>query len=214
MIRIGLYFGSFNPIHNGHIEIAKYCLKHCNLDDLYFMISPQNPFKQSTELIDFRHRYNMVEMFCQKKQDFFACDFENSLEKPSYTAHTVKRMKILGREDDEFVLIMGADNFLSLDKWKDSEYIKTLPMIVIPRLSSENENFEEHIKLLENMKNDIVKQYYNDNIIIAKGIRINPISSTFIRNEIKNGNDIGNYVPKVVEEYIKNNKLYGYENKY
>lgn len=211
-MRIGLYFGSFNPIHNGHIEIAKYCIKHCNLDDFYFMISPQNPFKKSTELIDFKHRYNMVEMFCQKKTEFFACDIENSLEKPSYTANTVKQMKLIGNPNDEFVLIMGADNFLSLDKWKDSEYIKSLPMVVIPRLTSKNNNFQEHIKQLEVVKNNIAQHFFNNNIIIATDIKVNLISSTFIRNEIKNGKDISNYVPKIVEDYIKENKLYGYEN--
>lgn len=207
MYKIGLYFGSFNPIHNGHIGIAKYCLDKHLIDDLYFMVSPQNPFKSNSQLLDFKYRFKMVDLVCDEHPEFFACDLENSLDKPSYTAYTVQHMNKIN-PNIEYVLIMGADNFVSLDSWKESDYIKSLPMIIIPRPNVNKDSFDEHISMLESIKNEINEKYSNDRIVIAKDIEIKGISSTIIREKIKEGLEIEDFVPKCIKDFIIEHGLY------
>ena len=205
--RIGLYFGSFNPIHYGHIMIAKWCITHSDLDDLYFMVTPRNPFKENKELAEYHHRFNMVYDVCKEEDEmFFACDFEKHLPQPSYTALTIREMEKVN-EHSEFVLIMGSDNFLQLDNWKESDFIKCYPMIVILRTDNENETLNDVRERVIKMKESIEKQFFNYQINIADA-PITNISSTKIREEIGKGLDISCYTPRVICDYIKENHLY------
>lgn len=198
--KIGLYFGSFNPIHYGHINIARYCLEHIKLDDIYFVVSPQNPFKDKKTLADFNDRFTMVQLVCHEYDDlFFATDIENTLDYPSYTANTLRELIKINKES-EYYLILGSDNFLDLDKWKDSYYIKSFPMVVIPRLDKMEE--------IESFKEKLLKENGNDNIIIAKDFKPMNISSTMIRDKISKLEDYSNLTPKYIMNYIKQNNLY------
>lgn len=198
--KIGLYFGSFNPIHYGHINIAIYCLEHIKLDDIYFVVSPQNPFKDKKVLADFNHRFNMTQLVCHEYDDlFFATDIENTLDYPSYTANTLRELMKINKES-EYYLILGSDNFLDLDKWKDTYYIKCFPMVVIPRFDKMEE--------IESFKEKLLKENGNDNIIIAKDFKPMNISSTMIRDKISKLEDYSNLTPKYIMNYIKQNNLY------
>lgn len=204
--KLGLFFGSFNPIHNGHLMVAKYALENKELDSVFFVVSPQNPFKNKEDLIDVSDRIEMVEASIANEAKFILCDYEVKNGYPSYTFLTIEHFK---KEfpNDELVLIIGLDNWINIDSWKNYQYIAdNVTFLVFPRIYDDQKQNCEDIwfrKLLKLIKKGRIKSEYVGNTPITK------LSSTFIRNEIKNGKDIMFYIPDSVYNIIKEKKLYG-----
>lgn len=187
----GLLFGSFNPIHIGHLALANYILEYSYLDEIWFIVSPQNPFKESASLEDEDKRLQMVEMAIKEEPRFKACDIEFSLPKPSYTINTLEK---LTKEypDRIFSIIMGSDNLIDIEKWKKSdEIVSSFPLIVYPRPGY-----------------PIKKQISATKIEIIEAPLFD-ISSTIIRKAFDDGKKLRYLLPDGVFQYISDHKLYG-----
>ncbi len=164
--RIGLFFGSFNPIHIGHLVIAEAMLEHANLKEVWFVVSPQNPFKQRQTLLADRQRLEMVRRAIFDDFRFRASDVEFSLPQPSYTVVTLQTLAER-YPDKRFALIMGSDNLASFPRWRNSDYIlQHYPLLVYPRPGVEACELEKH-----------------PNVSIVD-VPMMDISSTYIRHEI------------------------------
>lgn len=132
-MKIGLYFGSFNPIHNGHLIIAQHVLNETDLKQVWFVVSPQNPFKQQKTLLNEYDRLHLVNLAIQKSTSFKAIDIEFNLPKPSYTINTLIYLQEKYPQH-EFSIIMGSDSLQNLDKWKNAETImERYPIYVYSR---------------------------------------------------------------------------------
>jgi nicotinate-nucleotide adenylyltransferase len=182
-MKIGLFFGSFNPVHIGHLIIANHILNESNLQRIWFIVSPQNPFKQSKTLLNEYDRFYLAQKAVEENDKLKVIDIEFSLPKPSYTVHTLAYLKEK-YPSYSFTIIMGSDSFQNLDKWKNSEMIITnYPIIIYQR-----PNFEVDNKL-------------NASIQIMQAPLLE-ISATHIRELILNGKSIKYLVPEIVEEEI------------
>ncbi|MCQ2326796.1 MAG: nicotinate-nucleotide adenylyltransferase [Bacteroidales bacterium] len=187
---IGLYFGSFNPIHFGHLILANHIVQTTDLDKIWFVVSPQNPLKSKNILIDNNVRLNLVNLAIEGNKNFSVSDVEFSLPKPSYTINTLQVLKTR-YPDKEFSLIIGEDNLCSFHKWKDYEKIMDLYNIyVYPREESEYTPLIEH-----------------SHVHMVDAPLIN-ISSSYIRKLIEQGMDIRYLLPDNVREMIERDKLY------
>jgi len=188
-MKVGLYFGSFNPIHVGHLVIANHILNESDLDKIWFIVSPLNPFKESAGLLNEYDRLHLVQKAIEADLRLRASDIEFALPKPSYTVHT---LAYLGDKypDHQFSIIMGSDGFQNLDKWKNPETIVGNYQIIIYR----RPGFEIDNKL--NAK------------IQVMNAPLLEISSTHIRNLIKDGKSIKYLVPPSVEDEILASRLY------
>ena len=181
MIRTGIFGGSFNPIHKGHISLARQLRQKAELDEVWLMVSPQNPLKASADLLDDEIRMQMARLAVEGEEGIIASDYEMHLPKPSYTWNTLQALN-KDYPDREFVLMIGGDNWQLFDKWYHADDIrKNYQIIVYPR-----RGFEGGID----------------------GLDLIDISSTEIRERIKAGKGIKRLVPKAVAEYITINKLY------
>lgn len=189
-MKIGLYFGSFNPIHHGHLIIANYMLQHSDLDQVWFVVSPQNPFKQSSSLLNAYHRLALVQLSIELEPKLKASDIEFRLPQPSYTVNTLAYLHEK-YPTHEFAIIMGSDSFENLAKWKNSEFIlQHCPIYVYRRPGHEvNNNFT------------------NARIIIHDAPLLQ-ISATHIRDNIKQGKSIRYLVPEKVLDEIERNGYY------
>jgi nicotinate-nucleotide adenylyltransferase len=182
-MKIGLFFGSFNPVHIGHLIIANHILNESNLQRIWFIVSPQNPFKQSKTLLNEYDRFYLAQKAVEENDKLKVIDIEFSLPKPSYTVHTLAYLKEK-YPSYSFTIIMGSDSFQNLDKWKNSEMIITnYPIIIYQR-----PNFEVDNKL-----------YASITIMQAPLLEI---SATHIRELIARGKSIKYLVPEIVEEEI------------
>ena len=188
-MRIGLYFGSFNPVHIGHLIIANHILNQSEVDRIWFVVSPLNPFKESSSLLNEYDRLYLVQKGVEADLRLKASDIEFSLPKPSYTVHTLAYLAEKYPEHT-FSIIMGSDGFQNLDKWKNPETIISNHQIIIYR----RPGFEVDNKL-------------NANITIMNAPLLE-ISSTHIRDLIKSGKSIRYLVPPGVEEEILASGLY------
>ncbi|WP_316044828.1 nicotinate (nicotinamide) nucleotide adenylyltransferase [Reichenbachiella agarivorans] len=189
-LRVGLFFGSFNPIHIGHMIIAQAVVDSGQVDELWFVVSPQNPFKQNKNLLHEFDRYDMVQAAIQDQPKMKVSDIEFSLPKPSFT---VKTLAVLSEKhlDKEFKLIIGEDNLSNFHKWKNYEQIlKHHQLIVYPRPNST----PPKIDLSEQIE-----------MINAPMLHI---SATFIREAIEKGHSIKYLVPSEVDYFIKSKNLY------
>lgn len=188
--KIGLYFGSFNPIHNGHLILAQQILENSDLDLIWFVVSPQNPFKERSNLLDNRARYFLVQKAIENNDGFRACDIEFSLPTPSYTINTLTYLQEK-YPDKEFTIIIGEDNLKYFHKWKNYQAILDYYRIfVYPRPNCERN------KLLE-----------RKNVIMIHAPMIE-ISSSFIRENIRNNKSIRYLLPDSVREEIEKNCYY------
>lgn len=188
-MKVGLYFGSFNPLHVGHLIIANHILNESGLDRIWFIISPLNPFKKTENLLNEYDRLHLVQKAIEGDVRLKASDIEFSLPKPSYTVHTLAYLKEKYPEHS-FSIIMGSDGFQNLDKWKNPEtIIANYPIIIYKRPGFEVDN-----KL-------------NANITIMNAPLLE-ISSTQIRALIQSGKSIKYLVPAVVEEEIMASGLF------
>lgn len=191
--KIGLFFGSFNPIHIGHLIIADYFASATDLNQVWFVVSPQNPFKNKENLLDEYTRLHLVNLSVENNPKLFSCDIEFSLPKPSYTIDTLIYLQEK-YPDFEFSLIMGSDNLLQLHKWKN--YSAILSAFSIYVYERPNSLGCEPLPILK-----------EGNFIIEK-LPLLDISATFIRNAIKSGISVQYMLTKDVYKYIDEMNLY------
>jgi len=188
--KIGLFFGSFNPIHIGHLIIANIMAENTDLNKVWFVVSPQNPFKPSKGLLHEFDRYDMVKAAVADHYKLEVSDVEFNLPKPSYTIHTLAHLteKFPGKE---FKVIIGEDNLENFAKWKNHEQIlDQFGLYVYPR---------------PNVTNSDLKRHQNVKIIEAPLL---DISATYIRNCIKDNKSIRYLVPEPVEQLIRLKHFY------
>ncbi len=191
-MKTGLYFGSFNPIHIGHLAIANYILEFTDLSELWFVLSPHNPLKKKSTLLDDRQRLEMVRLALGDDQRFRVSDIEFKLPQPSYTIDTLAYLEEKFPER-EFALIMGSDNLKTLHKWKNIDNIlKNYQIFVYPRPGFSAD--EKALKV--------------PNKITITRAPLMEISSVFIRKAIKNGKDVQYFLPEKVYEYIREMHFY------
>jgi len=196
MTETGLFFGSFNPVHIGHMAIANYIAEYSGLKEIWFVVSPHNPLKSKETLLDDRDRVYMTELAIGDDKRFRVCDVELSLPQPSYTIDTLTYLteKYPSRR---FTLIMGEDNLTTLYKWKNpEELVKRYPIVVYPRL---NPGRKSSKRLGEILTMASVRE------VSAPVIGI---SGTFIRNAIREGKDVSWFVPAPVWKYIREMHFY------
>ena len=187
-IRTALFGGTFNPLHNGHLAIAQSVLEQGLADEVWILITPCNPWKKDQALLDDRLRYDMVAQAVEDMDGVRASDFEFKLDKPSYTANTLRRISA-DYPDREFILTIGADNWVKFHNWKEADFIlKNYPIIVYPRQGYPIENVSGNVTLLDCPLMDI--------------------SSTQIRQMVHNGTPINELVPASVARTIKEKGLY------
>ena len=187
---IGLFFGSFNPIHIGHVMIASYMVEFEGMDEVWFVVSPQNPFKQKSELISKKVRFEMVNIAVSKLKQIIASDVEFDMPQPSYTINT---LNFLSEKypDYQFNLLMGSDNIINIHRWKDADIIiNKYSKLVYPR-----NDYTLPVDKLPS-KTRITKAPIVD------------ISSTMIREWIAAGHDVRAFMPYGVFEYVEEKKLY------
>jgi nicotinate-nucleotide adenylyltransferase len=191
-MKIGLYFGTFNPIHVGHLTIANHLAEYSDLDKIWFVVTPHSPFKKKSSLLDNRQRYEMVYRATEDYTKLEPSDIEFNLPQPNYTINTLTYLKEK-YPDYEFSLIMGEDNLKSFHKWKNYELIlDNHDIYVYPRIS----------------KGQIETQFDNHNKIHKVDAPIMELSSTFIRNSIKNGKNVRPMLPEHVWEYLDEMNFY------
>ena len=192
MNKVGLYFGTFNPIHVGHLIIANYMVENSDLDEIWMVVTPHNPFKKKSSLLGNHHRYELVYKATEKYPKIKASDIEFKLPQPNYTAHTLAHISDKYK-NKEFCLIMGEDNLKSFHKWKNFETIlEHHQLYVYPRVSEE---------LLETSLDQHPKIHKVEAPIIQ-------ISSTMIRKGIKEGKNIQPMLTKEVWNYIDEMNFY------
>ena len=181
MIKTGIFGGSFNPIHNGHVSLARQLKEKAGLDEVWLMVSPQNPLKQDSDLLDDEKRMQMVRLALEGEESLIASDCELHLPKPSYTWNTLQALS-KDYPEREFVLMIGGDNWALFDRWYHAEDIKqNYQIVVYPRKGAEGG---------------------------IEGLELIDISSTEIRQRIKEGKGIRRMVPKAVADYIRKEGLY------
>ena len=204
-MKIGLYFGTFNPIHIGHLVIANYMVEYTDLDEVWLVVSPQNPLKNKSTLLSDIHRLAIVRVAIEDNPKLKACDIEFKLPKPSYTATTLAYLSEKYPKN-EFSLIMGEDNLRTLHKWFNYEVIlKNYSFYVYPRVLTEQEEIDVNKTIEEQKVNDFSKL---PNVHICNEAPIMKISATFIRNAIKQGKDIRYLLTEPVRKYIDEMNFY------
>ena len=192
--KIGLFFGTFNPIHVGHLALAEYIYRYTALDQICFVVTPHNPFKKKSTLLPDRERLHLVRIALEEQEGMAASAIEFSLPQPNYTAQTLAYLREQHPEA-QFSLIMGEDNLMGLHKWKNVEsIIEDHDIYVYPRHgspeTSENPHLEKHPK-----------------VTVVSAPRME-ISATLIRNSFKEGKPLRNLLPKAVFEYIEGSNLF------
>ena len=191
MRKIGLFFGSFNPIHTGHLIIANYMANYTELEEVWLVVSPHNPLKKKDSLINMYDRLEMVNLAVEQAENLRSCTVEFSLPQPSYTIDTLTHLREKYPSTD-FALIMGSDNLWSLKKWKNYEIIlRDYQILVYPRPDYPTPaEFESHPS------------------VTITDTPLMEFSSTFIRNAVKRNKNIRYFVPDSVKAFIENKALY------
>lgn len=184
-MKIGLFFGSFNPVHVGHLIIASYFVDYCDLDQVWFIVSPQNPFKKQSELLNEYERLNLVNIAIEDDARFRASDIEFHLTRPSYTINTLLHLEEKYPEH-KWSLIMGSDTYDSLPKWKNYDKLtKDYSFLIYPRPNQK----VPHSALLPNA-------------FLAEDVPLMEISASFIRKMIREKNSYRYLVSDPVYKYI------------
>ena len=187
-MHIGLFFGSFNPIHVGHMVLANYMASFTDLEQVWFVVSPHNPLKEKSSLLDQNQRLHMVNLAIGDNDKLKSSNIEFGLSQPSYTINTLAHLKEKYPKH-QFSLIMGEDNLESFTKWKNyQEILKNHKLYVYPRPNSEE--LKTH-----------------PNVIITEA-PLMEISSTMIRKAIKDKKDVSFFVPQAVWQYLDEMSFY------
>lgn len=189
-MRIGLFFGSFNPVHVGHMVLANYMASFTDLEQVWFVVSPHNPLKEKSSLLDQNQRLHMVNLAIGDSNKLKSSNIEFGLTQPSYTVNTLAHLKEKYPQH-QFSLIMGEDNLESFKKWKNyEEILKSHKLYVYPRPNSNSEELKKH-----------------PNVIMTEAPLMD-ISSTMIRQAIKNKKDVSFFVPQAVWQYLDEMSFY------
>lgn len=201
-MKIGLYFGTFNPIHIGHLIIANHLAEYTELEQIWMVVTPHNPLKNKKTILDDYQRLQLVFLATENFPKIKPSDIEFKLSQPNYTVNTLAHLQDKFPQH-EFSLIMGEDNLNSLHKWKNHEVIlQNHEIYVYPRISSDSDT---------SPKGELSKQdsiYTNNSKIHLIDAPIVEISSTFIRENIKNKKNVRPLMSEKVWEYIDHNNLY------
>ena len=190
MKKIGIYSGSFNPIHHGHVMLANYLVEFSDLDELWFVVTPQNPLKKKDDLLDDDERLKMVQLALGDDPRFFVSDIEMHLPTPSYTINTLATLSEQ-YPDYEFVFICGMDSLQNLKNWR--EYQKIL------------DNYELLVFPREGYDGGELISYPSVTVLKTP---ILEISSTFIRQCVKEGRDVRHFMPEEAFLYMKQHRFY------
>jgi nicotinate-nucleotide adenylyltransferase len=188
-MKVGLYFGSFNPVHNGHLIIAQHLINETNLDKIWLVVSPQNPFKQQKTLLNEYDRLHLVKLAIENSPQLKAVDIEFKLPKPSYTIDTLTYLREKYPEH-QFSIIMGSDSYQNIDDWKNAEQLKNNYTIYV----YERPGFP-------------VTETKRETVITVKAPLLQ-ISATHIRELIQKNKSIRFLVPDIVKEEIERNNYY------
>lgn len=188
-MKVGLFFGSFNPIHTGHLILANVMVETTDIDKIWFIVSPQNPFKKSNSLLHEFDRLDMVRQAVYDNYNLEVNDVEFHMPKPSYTIDTLAYLTDK-HPDKEFTLIIGEDNLSHFHKWKNYEQILEYGLYVYPRPNAQKTDLHHHskVKLVDSPMIDI--------------------SATFIRKCVQNEQSIKYLVPSIVAEMIESKGFY------
>jgi len=190
--KVGLFFGTFNPIHIGHLIIGNHFVEHSDLDEVWFVVTPHNPHKKKSNLLDDNHRLTMVRIAVEDYPKLKASNIEFSLPQPNYTVNTLIHLEEQ-YPDHHFSLIMGEDNLKSFHKWKNFEVIMNRhSTYVYPRIS----------------KGETLEKWLKEKAIHLVDAPIMELSSTFIRNSIKQGKNIRPLLPHAVWTYLDEMNFY------
>jgi nicotinate-nucleotide adenylyltransferase len=192
---IALYFGSFNPIHNGHLIIANHIVQSEDVNELWFVVSPQNPFKIEKKLLNANHRYQLVKLAIEGENKLKASNIEFKLPKPSYTVNTLIYLKEK-HPYNEFVIVMGSDGFKNISKWKNANYIlENYRLLIYKRPGFEIDNkIGTNIKVLDGPQLYITSTYIRELIRIRKSIRF--LLPDVVKDEIEANNYYNNLLEK------------------
>jgi len=183
-MKIGILGGTFNPIHIGHLALANWLCEYENLDEILFLVTPQNPLKQGRQMIDYQARFAMVEAAIADYPRFRASDFERRMPQPNYTVNTLRALRS-EYPDRLFHLIIGADNWAIMEQWKDFEaLIAEFPILIYPRLGYET-SIPAEMKNVRKVDAPIIE-----------------ISSSFIRKAIGEGRDVRFFLPEAIRHTI------------
>lgn len=186
--RVAIFGGSFDPIHNGHLALAGEVLLRGLADEVWFMVTPQNPHKQGCTLSDEQLRLQMVQMAVAGMDGVKACDFEFSLPRPSYTLNTLNALDEAFPEK-EFILLIGADNWEKFDRWyKGNEILARYGVVVYPRGNDQEPPLPPGVRWLP--------------------ARLHDVSSTMVRRAVAAGEDVSHLVPRSVAAFIKELGMY------
>jgi len=188
---IGLFSGSFNPIHVGHLMLASYICEFTRLDEVWFVVTPHNPLKKSGELLDDELRLQMVRLALEDYERIHVSDVEFHLPRPSYTIDTLSRLS-QEHPGKNFTLIIGGDNWTYFNRWKAYQLlIDTVPILIYPRMG----------------ETVIIPEQYRDTIQLVDA-PIVEVSSTFIRNSIRQRRNMRAFLPAKVYDFIEQHGLY------
>ena len=190
MKKVGIYSGSFNPIHHGHVMLANYLVEFSDLDELWFVVTPQNPLKKKEDLLDDDERLKMVQLAVGDDPRFHVSDIEMHLPTPSYTINTLTALSEQ-HPDCEFIFICGMDSLQNLKNWR--EYQKIL------------DNYELLVFPREGFDGGELINYPSVNVLKTPIIEV---SSTFIRNCVKEGRDMRHFMPEKAFQYMNENRFY------
>ncbi len=197
-MKIGILGGTFDPVHNGHIYMARHCMDNLSLDKIMFLPNGNPPHKKDRIITDKIHRYNMLRLALLSYEDFFVSDYEIMRQEHSYTVETMRHFREMA--DDKYVIIIGADSFYQLDLWyRFRELVCENEFVVLDREYNGYTTLEEDIVSFN--------EKYNAHITLCR-MPVIDISSTTVRERLLNNEDVSEIIPHIVSEYIADNNLY------
>lgn len=196
-MKIGVLGGTFDPVHNGHIHMAKHCMKKMSFDKIMFLPNGNPPHKKDRNITDKIHRYNMLKLALKGYDDFFVSDYEIRRDQYSYTVETMRCLRAI---EDEYVIIIGADSFYQLDLWYDfRNLIMENQFVVVDRDYQMDTTLEEDIAAFN--------KKFSAHITLCQ-MPLVDISSTDVRKKLLNNEDVSEMIPHCVMKYISDNNLY------